>query len=209
MVRSNRSQRELKKLLYITTNIAGSGGVSKVLSVKLNYLVKHYGFDVSVLNTHGSENTPFYAFDEAIRFYHLKRRGLFKGYFGYRKELNHLIEKIAPDIIINADNGLKGAMLPFYYKGNIPLIFESHNSKNVKANSLFGNVKIKLQNFMFSRFVDKYKAIVVYEHAKNDWIGNNIMVIPNPLGLKRQSVETTSKNNIVIAVGADLLSKRL
>lgn len=47
------------ELLYCTPQLYGSGGVERVLSTKLNYLVDH-GYEVSVITTdHGTSECFF------------------------------------------------------------------------------------------------------------------------------------------------------
>lgn len=190
------------KLLYITTNLNTSGGVARVLAVKLNYLIKYYGYDIYILNTNGSIDKLFFEFDKGISIESLTLDdSKLKRVLYYHKKLNTKIKKINPDIIINCDNGLKGSLLPFIYSGKVPLIFESHSSANASENSVLGNLKLKLKNILFLNSVKKYKKVVVYQHLINAWKTNNIIIIHNPLGFKIPMESTLFNNKVVIAVG--------
>lgn len=48
------------KLLCITNGINGSGGLERVLSVKVSYLVEKYDYNVSILCLNGNQLHPFY-----------------------------------------------------------------------------------------------------------------------------------------------------
>ena len=190
------------KLLYITTNLNTSGGVARVLAVKLNYLVQNYAYDIFIINTNGNTDELFFKFDERIYIESLNQDdSKLKRVLGYHNKLNKRIKKINPDIIINCDNGLKGALLPFIYSGNVPLVFESHSSLNASDSSVLGGFKLKIKNLFFSKSVKKYNKIVVYQHLSNAWKTKNIRVIHNPLGFKIPEQSTLFNNKVVIAVG--------
>lgn len=191
------------RLIYITTNLDNSGGVSKLLSVKLNYLVQTYNYDIHVINTNSSSSSFFYHFDDRINIYSLKQNKFNSlNFLTYKNKLKRALKNIdEPDIIINCDNGLKGALLPFLINIKEHLIFESHNSKNTTGATILAKSKIKLQNFLFSLSLKKYKWVIVYKHAKYDWKSKNIKVISNPLGFKQPEAGSSLRNKVVIAVG--------
>jgi glycosyltransferase involved in cell wall biosynthesis len=192
----------LVKLLYIATNLNTSGGVARVLAVKLNYLVQNYDYDIFIINTNGNTDKLFFKFDERISIESLNQDdSKLKQVLTYHNKLNKKIKGINPDIIINCDNGLKGALLPFIYSGKAPLIFESHSSINASDSSIIGNLKLKLKNLFFLKSVKRYNKIVVYKHLSKAWKTNNIRVIHNPLGFKIPEQSTLFNNKVVIAVG--------
>tara|TARA_R110002050_G_scaffold154366_7_gene282268 strand:+ start:1042 stop:2121 length:1080 start_codon:yes stop_codon:yes gene_type:complete len=192
----------LSRLLYITTNLNSSGGVAKVLSVKLNHLVKEYFYDIHIINTHGDTNNLFYVFDDKISIHSItKNYSKISRWVYYSKILDNKIKEINPDIIINCDNGLKGALFPFLYTGKVPLIFENHGSKNVKEDTITGNLKLQLKDFLFSRSVNKYYKIVVFQHLENAWQTDNIKVIHNPIGFEIPAKSASLTKKVAIAVG--------
>jgi len=192
----------LLKLLYITTNLNSSGGVARVLSLKLNYLVEVYFYDIHVINTHGDSNNLFYFFNDKISIHSLNQNDCKHiRVFNYVKKLNNKINEINPDIIVNCDNGLKGALLPFLYYGNAPLIYENHSSKDLRENSIIGNLKLQLKDFFFSRSVLRYEKIVVFQIPEGVYKSKNIKVIHNPLAFKIPIKNTLFNKKIVLAVG--------
>lgn len=188
----------MKKLLYITTYIQGSGGISRILSVKLNYLITTFNYQVTILETNKKGNAFFYDFNESIIFKYIDSKNIFK----YKKELNKQIEAINPDIIVNCDNGLKGTLLTYLIPKNTSLIYERHCSKNIDVASLFEKIKLKLSNLLLQHHIEKYAAFVVLNtYEKNNWKASNIIVLPNPswvVDIKNNSLNSTK---IVIAVG--------
>ncbi len=191
------------KLLYIATNLNTSGGVARVLSVKQNYLINVYGYNIHIINTHGDTSKLFFHFHDSITIHHLERKERkLLNLVDYKTKLNKKIDAINPDIIINCDNGLKGSLLPFLLKkSTIPLVYENHNSKNARAASIVDNIKLKLSFFLFNMGASRYSQIIVYRLPKRRRKTKNFKVIPNPIGFETNNINISLENNIVIAVG--------
>lgn len=191
------------KLLYITTNLNDSGGVSRILSVKLNYLVQDFGYDIYIINTKGSLASMFYNFDEKIQIFSLpKSKSNIINVLSYRKKLKRAIYDFNPDVIVNCDNGLKGSLLPYLINSKTPLIYERHCSRNIKAPTQMGVLKLKLSNWILDISVRKYNSIVVLsDYAKQEWKSNNIKVISNPLWFEQPVIESKLNQNVAVAVG--------
>ncbi len=193
----------MQKLLYITTNLNDSGGVSRILSVKLNALVQDFGYEVCVINTKGSLSSMFYHFDKKIQIVSLsKSKSNIINIATYRKKLNRAINNFNPDIIVNCDNGFKASILPYLVKGKKSLIYERHCSRNIKSGTKTETLKFKLSNWLFGFSIGKYNSVVVLsDYAKQEWNYNNIKVISNPLWFKQPIMQSSLNDNIAIAVG--------
>lgn len=190
------------KLLYIATNLNTSGGVSRVLSVKTNYLVENFKYETHVINTNGNVDDLFYAFNDNVHLHSLdKTSSELSRIFNYRKLLNEKIKIINPDVIINCDNGLKGVLLPLLIKEKAPIIYENHKSENAKADTLFENLKLQLSFLFFSLTSNIYKWVVVFELSEKNRRLSNIKVISNPLGFEKPDQIAELKNKTAIAVG--------
>ncbi len=175
-----------------------SGGVSRILSVKLNYLIDKYHYEIFVINTNQNNLGFFYEFNSQIKFFVIDTKQL----FNYKKELNVLIDTIEPDIILNCDNGLKGSLLPYLITRKMPLIYERHCSRNISASSLFEKFKLTLSNWLLQMSINSYKYfIVLNEEEKNDWKSVNIQVLSNPLWFSLPKSSNKKDSKIVIAVG--------
>ncbi len=195
----------MKKLLYITTNLQNSGGVARILSVKLNYLIETFNYNISVINSNQNEDNFFYDFNTKIKFYDLNTKNLIR----YKKELNEIICKVKPHIIINCDNGLKGSLLPYLIITDAALIYERHCSKNISVSSFKERFKLKLSNLLLQKSLNKYhNFIVLNDEEKKDWNDENVQVITNPLWLDVSKKKNTTDYKIVVAVGRQSYEKR-
>lgn len=190
------------KLLYITTNLQGSGGVSRVLSVKLNYLVENYRYEIYVVNTYGNTDKLFFKFNKKIHIQSLYQdRSNIRRILTYNNKLNHFIKSIKPNVIINCDNGLKGALLPFLLKERIPLIYEDHTTGSKNGGSVFKSLKLQLASLFFSLSKKRYERIIVLNNSKRKTREANVEVIPNPLGFEIPERSTSLDQKAAIAVG--------
>ena len=54
------------KILYLTNGIAGSGGLEKVLSIKTDFLVNKFQYDVTIISLDDSTIIPFYNFNTNV-----------------------------------------------------------------------------------------------------------------------------------------------
>ncbi|MBT8305248.1 MAG: glycosyltransferase [Bacteroidia bacterium] len=192
----------MKKLLYITTFINNSGGVAKLLSVKLSYLVQHYDYEIYILNSNSPTSTMFYEFDERIKISSLKQsKNRVLNILKYPGRIKKAIKEIGPDIIVNCDNGLKGTILHNIISTKSSLIYESHISKDFMVESFIDKLKSKLQPLLLSINLKKYSCIVAYDHAKGDFRSQNVKVLHNPLLIKEPESPSALENKIAIAVG--------
>jgi len=192
----------LKKLLYITTFINNSGGVAKLLSVKLSHLARHYDYEIYIVNSNSPTTTMFYEFDERIKISSLKQsKNRIVNILKYPGRVNKVVKAIQPDIIVNCDNGLKGAIMHNIISTKASLIYESHISRDFMVDSFIDKLKRKLQPLLLSINLKKYSSIVTYDHAKDDFKSKNVKVLPNPLLIKEPETPSVLENKIAIAVG--------
>ena len=200
----------MPKLLYITTNLQGSGGVSRLLSVKLNYLIENYGYSIHVITTNNKSDIFFYEFNNNIKFHKIDIKDFgFWHLRKYKRMLQSIINDVKPDIIINCDNGFKGTLLPLLVKSNASLVYERHGSRKIDVISLKERIKKNVANFILDKNLKNYQAFVVLNNEdKNDWKANNIKVISNPLCLKPILEQSCLKNKIVLAVGRHSVEKQ-
>ena len=200
----------MPKLLYITTNLQGSGGVARVLSVKLNYLIERYGYTIHVVTTNNISETFFYDFNKRIVFHKINIKDfVFKYLLKYKRTLQSIVDEVKPDIIINCDNGFKGNLLPYIVKTKAPLVYERHGSRKIDVNTFKERIKNKVANIILDSNIKNYQVFVILnnEDAK-DWNNNNIKVIPNLLCLKPPFEQSELKNKVAIAVGRHSLEKQ-
>lgn len=196
------------KLLYITNQICGPGGLERVLSIKASRLAEDFGYDVHILTLDQNTSDLFYEFSAKIKYHNIEtgnhptKKGLH-----YLRGVNKVINRIKPDIISVCDDGLKGLLLPALLGKSCPMIYERHVSKKIEIKTenpswfkrFITSLKFSLMDFGGKRY-DAF--VVLTEGNKKEWALKNIHVIPNPLSFYPGDNElSTLENKRVISVG--------
>ena len=194
------------KLLYINPNINEAGGLPKVLSVKTNYLIENFDYQISILTQNNGHLSPFFEFNKKIDFFDMKLNSYkFSKFFLYKQALNQHIKIINPDLIIVCDFGLKGFLIPFIVKTRIPILFEAHGS--------IYNESVSYKHNIFSKYSHKLKYayrdfcakkfdyfVALSQESLKEWNNKNGIVIPNPINnLDNRIALLKSKKVIVIS----------
>jgi glycosyltransferase involved in cell wall biosynthesis len=197
------------KILYLTHDAFGQGGVARMLSVKTSLLTQKYGHEIDVISS-GAFSAPFYSFDSSISIKYLHApTSLRLSSLLYFRKLKRAIKNIKPDCIVICDNGLKG-YLTCFIRLNIPLIFESHAIDFIP----FLNTKNKglvLKRFFLKKLhalaLNRVDKIVTLSKSQSFFLHlDNAVVIPNPSwSANKKKAELTSKK--VIAMGRLVESK--
>ena len=206
------------KITYCIPSIYQMGGMERVLSLKANYFVENFGYEVHIITTEGGSGTPFFYFHPSIQIHDLdmhfavwypvyKRLFMYiYKHFLYKKRLRQCLYKIKPDITITMQRreiGLIAGMMD----GSIKLA-ESHFYKDI-----FLRIPSQLSRFL-PLFVWKCwvkqnlrdlnrlaRYVVLTKEDRGLWKElDNVEVIPNPITFV-PSVFSTCTNYDVIAVG--------
>jgi len=196
----------LTKLLYITNNINGPGGLERVLSIKASYLADHLDYEIHILTLNQKEVHPFYDFSNKIVYHDISVGGNFVSYFlQYSKKIRAIVKNIKPDVIAVCDDGLKGFFVPLILGKLCPMIYERHVSRNVEikkgkrslSKRIATSVKFGLMNFG-GKYYDHF--VVLTNGNLNEWSFKNLKVIPNPLSFYPET-KSTLETKKVLAVG--------
>ncbi|WP_264565176.1 glycosyltransferase family 4 protein [Flavobacterium sp. N3904] len=202
------------KLLYIVPKLNNEGGVARVLSIKLNYLIENFGYEVHVLTQNHGNYPLFYSFHEKIVFHDMILGGTIFNFFNsFRKSLLNNVQTIQPEIIIVCDNGLKAFTIPFILSTEIPIVFECHGSKYIEEKHLNSNLISKFKSALKYKFKDfgtnKFtKLVALSNESLKEWNVKNGLVIPNPSGIQSEKVSDL-KSKRVIAVARNSYEKGL
>lgn len=194
------------KLLYITNQISGSGGLERVLSIKAGYLADKLNYEVHIVTLNQGSKPLFYKFSDSLIYHDIDAIGNPLSYFlKYKKGLNKVVKLVKPDIISVCDDGLKGFFVPWFINKPCPMVYERHVSKNIEIKSdsttLFQKIKIKLVFALMNLGAKKYnKFIVLTKGNLEEWHLNNLQVISNPLSFYPKEIAAL-ENKTVIAVG--------
>ena len=113
------------KILYITPDLTNSGGIARVISLKTNYFVSVFNYDVHILAANDINIDFFYDFNEKIQWHTIqnsKRSLLFL--WNYLRLIKKVISEEKPDKIIVCDAVL-WVSIPWFIKTKITILFET------------------------------------------------------------------------------------
>lgn len=221
------------KIVYLTPALYMAGGVERVLSLKANYFVEHYNYDITIILTEGKDKPLFYALSDKIKvinldigFEELWSCSFLKKIYiylrkqrVYKRKLTAELMRIRPDITIS----LLRREINFItdIKDGSKKIGEMHinraNYRNYSTENV-GIVKRLFSNLWSASLVKHLKKldrmVVLTEKDKEAWPElHNVVTIPNPLSLSSNSKSTLLHKRIVAIArysyekGIDLLLK--
>lgn len=200
------------KLLYITNQISGPGGLERVLSVKASHFSKVMDHEVHILTLNDSQETPFFNFHSSIFRHNLDlKKSAIPYTLGYLRGIKKTIADIKPDIVLVCDDGLKGMVLPRLISKRVPMVYERHVSRNISIKGDNPTLATKFKTKLLFKLMEwggsKYDAFVVLTHGNlREWNLKNLKVIPNPLSFV-PTKDTLERNKTVIAVGKHSFQK--
>lgn len=173
------------KILYIVPDITDSGGISRVVSLKTNYWVRHLNYEVQILSVNDSYPECFYDFDSAIKWHVLRESPQMHLFLrNYIRLIKKTIAAEKPDIIVVCD-AVFWLFIPWFIKTEIPLIFETHFSvfyEKEKNKTLYNKFRGKMVRFLKQKTISKFNCFVtITEEGDKERGINNTHVIPNPL----------------------------
>ena len=226
------SEKKLK-LVYLTPALYMAGGVERVLTLKANYFVEHYDYDITIILTEGKDKPLFYPLSDKVKvvnlnigfeelwtcsfvkkiFVYLKKQRL------YKKLVEAELMRLRPDITIS----LLRREINFLadIKDGSKKIGELHvnraNYRNFSESdcNIFKAMFAKIWMHNLVSHLKKLNQLVVLTEAdKRSWHElNNVIVIPDPLSFV-PSNHSQQKEKRVLAVarysyekGIDLLLK--
>lgn len=197
------------KIVYITNDAFGHGGVARMLSVKTAVLAQKYGHQVVIISSSFFDRT-FYTFDPSITIKPLpfSPKLAVESLF-YFKKLKKEIKLLNPDIVVICDNGIKGYLMCFLDL-NVPVVFECHA---IDIIPIMNKPKhhFSIMHFVLKKLVDvavkRVDKLVVLSQAQADFLKfKNAVIVPNP-AWSGPVAKASLNSNKVIAVGRLIESK--
>ena len=199
------------KLLYITNQICGSGGLERVLAIKTKFIIENYGHEIDIITLNQESKTNFFDFSNQIKIHNITANGhLFAQAKSYISGLKTVVNNIKPDLILVCDDGLKAFFIPNILQKPCPIIYERHVSRNIMLNENDSLLTTLKTHFYFSlmqilsKTFDKFVVLTI-DNA-TEWQTKNIAIIPNPLTFYPHEIATLT-NKTVIAVGKQSYQK--
>lgn len=203
------------RLLYVTDALAIHGGIERVLTDKLNWLVEYSGYDICLLLA-GQGNHPIVyplnpkvechdlgvMFHKAYCFRGLHRyRLMFQYHRLFRQRLEERIRKFSPDIIVLTRLELINDVIRT--RKNIPIVFESHCSCLVykfEKHNFFQRLKIK---YRYRALRNVQMIVALTQSDASEWKRYNphVKVIPNVVHLNDSDRYSDCSSKSAIFVG--------
>ena len=185
------------KLLYVENTLAIHGGIERVLTDKINWLVEYGGCEVCLLLANQGSHPIVFSLhpkvechDLSIMFHQMYRYPIWKRYRVFfqlrklfRQRMTAHIQSFSPDVIICTRLDYISDVMKV--RGNIPVVYESHHSflaYKFETYSLVRRLQIKLMHHALK----KTQMIVSLTHGDAlEWkkLNPHVKVIPNVVHL--------------------------
>ena len=199
------------KIVYCLPQLFHPGGIERIVSIKANYLVEVYGYDVTIVVANQKNHPPFFYLNKKIKVIDLnldydrtlslpilkrliERNKLHKL---HKQKLYGILFKLHPDITISTFTQ-ESAFLPNIKDGS-KKVLEFHFCKGHK---------IKMAQAFHFGFITKLayyydQFVVLTEEDRNLWKNkiNNVINIPNILSFRNVDKYADLKSKTAIAVG--------
>ena len=203
------------KLLYVASNLAIHGGIERVLTDKLNWLVEHGDCEVCLLLANQGEepivfplNSKVEYHDLSILFHHIYRYSGLKRFLLFlrlhhlfRQRITDYIQSFIPDIIICTK--MEFICDVKNVSGEIPVVYEAHNTFLAYKFEKYSWLQ-RLQMISWHRALKKVQMIVaVTKGDAIEWkrINSHVQVIPNVVHLNKTNCYSNCCSKSVISVG--------
>lgn len=183
------------KIIYIVSSIKDSGGIGRILSYKLNYLIEK-NYEIEVVCQEEPSKDIFYNFNPKIIIHYIsKGKNTWEYFINYKQKLHSFAENHNTSIFVVCDFGWKGFLTNYILHTKIPVIFEVHgsvlNENSNKYGFLIRKIRAKLRKFLLNSYSN---VVFESENSKEEWnFPNNYRIIPNPIHL--HSTQKSSLQN--------------
>lgn len=190
------------KIVFISTGITNSGGVSKVTALKANYFAEVLNHEVHIVSTNDNSILPFYTFSKSVHFHFISSKSKFLKLLSFQKKLKQLIKSINPDLIIVNDNGIKSLLVPNIVPKSIKSFYEIHGDVEYFSELKAYKIKLDWLKKYLTRQLNKFDKVIALQSAERlDFIPKEKWkVIPNPIVIENEN-KRILKQNKAIAVG--------
>ena len=206
------------KIVYCISGMFKSGGIERVITNKVNYLVAH-GYDACIITTDQAGRPDFFPIDERVERIDLglnydqyDELPTWKRYWKtwrlhslHKARLEEALKQLRADVTVSVWRH-EVSFLPDLKDGSRKVL-ELHSAKDTavlmypvasKLRRLFGHLRVALQE----RVATRYDRFVILTHEEQPlWKGfTNLSVIPNALPFRpKQFADVSAKR--LIAVG--------
>lgn len=219
------------KIVYCTPALYLAGGMERVVTLKVNYFVEHYGYDITIIITEGKGKPFFYPLSDKVKvvnldinFEKLWNSSFLKKIFlyvpkqyKYKKLLTKELLRIRPDITvsmlrreINFINDIKDGSKKI---GELHINRANYRNFERRESNFVKNIFAKFwSNGLVRHLKQLDRLVVLTEKDREAWVElNNVEVIPNPSPFMPSTVSSLTEKRVIAVAryshekGIDLL----
>jgi glycosyltransferase involved in cell wall biosynthesis len=206
------------KIAYCIPSLYYPGGMERVLTLKVNYLVETYGYEVHIILTDGKTRRPYYSLNPSVRIHqldvnydHLYGKLLPQRIWGYfvkqrqfKSRLNICLNQIKPDMTIS----LLRREINFISKmtdGSIKIgeiHFNKSNYREFSNNKFPHFVQKEVRQYWMGQLIRKLRRlkrfVVLSEEDAKEWVElSNVEVISNPLSFNPDKQSSCDSKRVI------------
>ena len=209
------------KIAYCIPSLYYPSGMERVLTLKANYLARHYGHEVHIVLTDGAEREPYYPLDPAVRVHNLHLD--FDAMYGmalhrkiiyylrrqrrFRPLLDRCLNEIRPDVtvsLLRRDINLLDRMTDGSVKmGELHFSrYDYRDSTNLRLPRWIQHIVAGFWQGQLLRKLRRLSRFVVLSHEDADlWAPDldNVRVIHNPLSFFPDEVSDCMQKQVIAA----------
>lgn len=213
------SEKKLK-IAYCIPSIHCPGGMERVISLKVNYFTKKFGYDIHLILTDGKDKAPYYPLHPSITLHQLDINydemdgmpvlrhitGYVKKQKLFKKRLDACLNELKPDITISTlrrDINIINNMTDGSIKlGEIH--FNKSNYRELSDKPLPAFLKKWIRSYWMKQLIRKLRKlkrfiVLSYEDAAEWTELNNVTVIHNPLPFFPDRQSDGSRKQVIAA----------
>ena len=203
------------KLLYVENSLSIHGGVERVLTDKLNWLVEEGNCEVSLITANQGDhpivfplNPKVQCHDLGIMFHQVYRykgwrryRLMFQLHKLFRQRMAEIVSVFSPDIIVCTRLDIVPDVIKI--RQNIPVVYESHSSFSSYKYEKYTWAQILHIRYCHRSLKKAQMIVALTEGDALEWknVTQNVCVIPNIVHLNETNHYSDCHSKSVIFVG--------
>lgn len=204
-------------ILYIVNSLNIKGGVERILSEHVNYLVENEAIDI-LIATISSSTSSSYEYISKVRIKSLfdddnkKNCNIFLRFIRFANSLRKVVDEVRPDLIVKVQTSGYTWIIPFV-RPSVKKLLWIHTSKMglelSSKNSLgkiFNKLYWKFTNFFFSFYS---RVVLLTDEDAADWNLNNGVVVNNFTNFQNSFSKSSLLNKTAICVARYDYFKRI
>ena len=190
-------------IVYLIERIDIKGGIERSLTVRVNYLIKKYNYNITLICTEKKTGIPAYKLNPLVNIIFLENLTSKQTVYGrvlLRLKQTKVILNLNPEIIISTKYTLHNVFFRTL-RTKAKLISELRETKENYNLNRNNSLKSRLNTYIRDYIFRKQNLLIVLTNAdKKNWGFDNIKVIPNPKTIESNIVSPLT-NKQVLAVG--------